>query len=217
VAFFASLALGFALPSIVSPLDRGMPAWWDGITGLVMNFALPLILLLPFALVMPLLRDWRGSARRLLIAVTCTYGIYATPFAVIAIHRLAVAARDQDAELRPVLEAMREGPEAAARRDADAGQRGFLGVAELAVTYPGVKNSCVLARLQPRVIIGTSDVIQTPAQAQIQERAAGFAERYNTEMARLLWISPVELGRDDRCAGIDGAGYWPSRPRRGGL
>jgi hypothetical protein len=217
-ALFASITLGLKLPAIVDALnDSDAPMWWDGRAAMVIGFAFPILLLLPVVLLAPLWLRWRGAARLWPAAAVVAYGCWAAPPAVFAIRLIPDALRDEaevDAYTRPARLAMRAGPEAAARRDAAAGQPGFLGVAGFAVSTSGVENRCVLARFQRRVIVGTSDVSMTPRHLVFQGRAAEFALRYNHEMARLLGLSLAELRRDERCAITAGVGFWPSWPRR---
>jgi len=206
-----------SLPWLLGLLDDPVPAMYSmGDAGyLAMNAGILAVLVAPFAAYALLWRRMRRVSRIGFGALLVAYGAWGVPRSVSAaafLHRAVNTVAETRAVTRAPRRAMSPGPLAAAHSAVRAGEAGFLGVAGFAVSIPGVRNPCVLAKWGARVIRGTSDGIRSPGHALFQERAVRFAARYNAAMAAELGISRAELERDGGCTTFPEMAYWPGDP-----
>jgi hypothetical protein len=204
-----------SLPWLFGFVDDSLAATFAmGDTGyLAVNAGVVAVLVAPFPAYALLWRRMRRVGRIGFGMLLAAYGAWGVPqslraavFLNEAVHTVAEAR----AQTRAARRAMSPGPLVAAHKAAMAGEHGFLALAGYAVSTPGVRNPCVLAKWGARVIRGTSDGIRSPGHARFQERAARFATRYNAAMAAELGISPAELARDGGCIIRPEMAYWPA-------
>jgi hypothetical protein len=182
-----------------------------GVAAIIaLAYAMPALLLAPFAVWPLLLRRVRRVDRVAAGALLAAYALWGVPALVHATVFAADTYRslaEFDALVGPARRAVRADPVLAAREAAAAGETGFLFVAD--DPSSPLESSCVRARFGVRAIRATADVPLLPGQQRFRRRAIEFARRYNAEMAAAVGVSPADLWRPGDCAERRPLGYWP--------